>query len=172
LRAEAQYTMKRLSPAACFAAAVLSAGLLMAQPAPSAGQNRMANRLDKIADLLNLTGDQRTQVQNILQNAHTQAQALAPQMKSNRQALETLIKSSAGAPDFEGKLQSLANQESSLMSQMIVIHGKAMAQVWALLTPDQQQKAGDLFALLRPGFGMGGGMGRMQGMHGGMGPRQ
>lgn len=160
--------MKRI-----LAAGVLAAGLMMAQTAapPAAGRNWMAHRLDKVADLLSLTADQKTQIQSILQNAHTQAQALRPQLQSNRQAFEALIKTSATAPDFDSKLQALANQQSSLTSQMMVLHGKAIAQVWALLTPDQQQKAGDLFALLRPSFGMRGGMG-MGHTHGAMGPRQ
>ncbi len=138
---------------------MVSAGLLLAQGAgttpPTPGQ-RAQNRFNRIADLLNLTADQRTQIQTIMQGTRTQAQALRPQMQGNRQDLMTLIKSGSSGADFDSKLQALANTQGSLMSQMTVIHAKAMAQVWALLTPDQQQKAGDLFGLMHGGFGMGG----------------
>ncbi len=161
------------------AAAVLSAGLLLAQGpgtgAATPGQNWRQQHFSRIADLLNLTPDQKTQVQTIFQAAQSQSQTLQPQLRSNRQALIALIKSGATGADFDSKLQPLVNTQSSLMSQMIAIHAKAASQVWALLTPDQQQKAGDLLALMG-GMGMGGGMGHRMGMgmHGGPhgGPNQ
>lgn len=127
----------------------------------------MAQRMDKLATLLNLTADQKTQISGILQISFTQAQPLMSEMRQNHQAIEQLVKSGTSA-NFDQQIQTLANTQGTLTAQMSVIHAKAMAQVWGLLTPDQQQKASQLNEL----FGMGGGMGgRMQGqgMHRGAG---
>jgi len=151
------------------ATALAAAGLLLAQGTgtpPKGPGARLANRLDKLATELNLTPDQKTQVSTIVQNAFSQAKPLFSQMRQNHQAIEQLVKGGTTA-NFDQQLQTLANAQGALTAQMSVIHAKAMAQVWALLTPDQQQKAGQLHGL----FGMGPGMGgRMQGWrmrHGG-----
>jgi Spy/CpxP family protein refolding chaperone len=127
--------------------------------------------MDRIATLLSLTSDQKTQISGILQNAFTQTQPLFSQMRQNHQAIEQLVKSGTSA-NFDQQIQTLANTQGTLTAQMSVIHAKAMAQAWGLLTPDQQQEAAQLHELLGMGPGMGGGMGgRMQGqgMHHGAG---
>jgi Spy/CpxP family protein refolding chaperone len=156
------------------ATALAACGLLLAQgsttptatpaPAPGAG---MAGHLDKLAALLNLTDDQKTQVKTIFQTSLDQAKPLFTQMRDNRKAIETLVKSGT-TENFDQQLQALANTQAGLTSQMTVIYAKGMAQVWNLLTADQRQKADQLHQLLRPGFpGMlGGGPGmRGQRMH-------
>jgi Spy/CpxP family protein refolding chaperone len=166
------------------AAMTLSAGLIFAQgtttpapgtAAPGPGQ-WLTHRLDRIGVVLNLTDDQKAQIKTIAENALTQAQALFPQMQQNRQAIQQLIQSGTTGTAFDTQLQGLANTQASLVSQLTVIHAKAMAQAWALLTPDQQQKAGQLIGMFGPhmrghmgmgGMGMGMGMGarRGPGMH-------
>lgn len=150
------------------AIAMTMTGLLLAQNsgnppstgAPGAGPgNWMANRLDKLATLLNLTPDQKTQVSGILQNSFNEAKPLMSQMRGNRQSIEQLVKS-GNTTDFDQQLQALANTQGSLTSQLTVIHAKAMAQVWNLLNPDQRQKADQLHQLMGPGM-MGPGMGMM-----------
>lgn len=155
------------------ATAIAAVGLMLAQSAGTPGTGTpgagLAHRMDKIATLLNLTPDQKTQISGILQNAFTQAQPLFSQMRQNHQAIEQLVKGGTNA-NFDQQVQTLANTQGTLTAQMSVIHAKAMAQVWGLLTPDQQQKAAQLHELLGMGPGMGGGMGgRMQGMHRGAG---
>jgi Spy/CpxP family protein refolding chaperone len=145
-----------------------AAGLLLAQGTgtpPGTGRGAgLANRLDRIATQLSLTPDQKTQVSSIAQNAFSQAQPLVRQMRQNHQAIEQLVKGGTTA-NFDQQLQTLANSQGSLTAQLSVIRAKALAQAWALLTPDQQQKAGQLHDLFGMEPGMGGGMGpRMQGM--------
>lgn len=145
------------------ATTLAAAGLLLAQGTgnqhntgtPGEG---LANRLDKIATQLSLTPDQKTQVSSIAQNAFSQAQPLFSQMRQNHQAIEQLVKGGTTA-NFDQQLQVLANTQGSLTAQMSVIHAKAMAQAWNLLTPDQQQKARQLHELFGMGPGMDGGMG-------------
>jgi Spy/CpxP family protein refolding chaperone len=141
------------------ATAAAAVGLLLAQNAgspPGAGGpgGGWANRLDRIATALNLTPDQKTQVSGILQNSLSQAQPLMTQLRNNHQAVQQLVKGGA-AENFDQQLQTLANTQGSLVSQLAVIHGKAMAQVWNLLTPDQRQKADQLHELMMPGGGPG-----------------
>lgn len=140
--------------------AVAAAGLLAAQatsPAPGrSGPGRRANRLDRLATILNLTPDQKTQIGSILESSSAQARPLMSQMRTNREAIEQLVKSGT-AENFDSQLQQLANQQGSLTSQLCVIHGKAMSQVWNLLNPDQRTKAEQLHELMGPGM-MGGGM--------------
>jgi Spy/CpxP family protein refolding chaperone len=164
-----QFVIRNRSLIRYAAVALTMTGLLLAQNpgnppgtgAPGAG-NRMANRLDKLAALLNLTPGQKTQVGGILQNSFDQAKPLMGQMRDNRQAIEQLVKSGT-TENFDQQLQTLANTQASLTSQLTVIHAKAMAQAWNLLTPDQRQKADQLHELMGPGMGM---MGRGPGMRG------
>lgn len=143
--------------------AMTMTGLLLAQtpnnPPSTGAPNRMANRLDKLATLLNLTPDQKTQIGGILQNSFTEAKPLMTQMRDNRQAIEQLVKS-GNAANFDQQIQPLANTQASLTSQLTVIHAKAMAQVWNLLNADQRTKADQLHQLMGPGM-MGPGMGMM-----------
>lgn len=145
---------------------VIAAGLALAQGTGGAGPTKAPGQgaqrhLDRLAVVLGLTDAQKAQVQTIFDSTGAQAKALLPQMKQNRQAIEQLVKS-GNTQDFDQQLQALANTQGSLTSQMAVLHAKAMAQVWNLLTPDQRTKAEQLHELLGPGFG---GMGP-----GGMGP--
>jgi Spy/CpxP family protein refolding chaperone len=151
------------------ATAAAAVGLLLAQdagslPGPGGPGGGGAGRLDRIAAVLNLTPDQKTQVGGILKNSFTQTQPLMTRMKDNHLALQQLVKGGATG-DFDQQLQTLANTQGSLTSQLAVIHGKAMAQVWSLLTPDQRQKADQLHELMMPGGGPGmmGGGPRMRG---------
>ncbi len=152
------------------AAAVLSAGLIMAQgpaqgQAPAGQGQRFQQRFQKIATLLNLTSDQQTQIESILQQSFTSAQPLMQEMRTNRQAIEQLVKSGTAGADFDKQIQPLASTQANVVSQLTVLHAKAFAQVWNLLTPDQRTKAEDLRGLM-PGFGMGGGpRGMGMGMH-------
>jgi Spy/CpxP family protein refolding chaperone len=138
----------------CTAAALLlTAGLVFTQATSAGPGAKLADHLNRIAVILNLTDAQKTQVQAIFENALTQSTVLFPQMRQNRQAIEQLVKSGATGAAFDTQLQTLANTQASLTSQTTVIYAKALAQVWNLLTPDQQAKAAQLHDLLRPGMG-------------------
>jgi Spy/CpxP family protein refolding chaperone len=134
------------------AAVLLSVGMMFAQAAPAGPAAKFANHLDRIAVILSLNDDQKTQVKTIFENSLTQAKTLFPQMQQNRQALEQLVKTGPTGAAFDTQLQTLANTQASLTSQLTIIHVKAMSQVWNLLNPDQQQKAAQLLELLGPGL--------------------
>jgi Spy/CpxP family protein refolding chaperone len=134
--------MKNNTNAIRFAgAAVLAAGMLMAQatapPATAGVPAWLQNKIDRAAIVLDFTPQQKTQVQNIASAAMAQAQPIVQQLKANRASMRQLITSAAPAT----QIQSLAAQQGTLIGQLIGIRSTAMAQVWSLLTPAQQQKA-------------------------------
>jgi protein CpxP len=139
------------------AAAVLTLGLAAAQTTTAPG---WTGRFDRIATFLNLTDAQRAQAKTIVQSSLDQAKPLVQSMRDNRTAVEQLIKTGTpNTPQFDQQAQQLANTQANLVSQLSVIHMKGLAQLYALLTPDQKQKAEQLHDLLMPGGGMMGPLG-------------
>jgi len=142
------------------AAALVAAGLALAQQTPPAP----ASRAIRMGVALGLSAEQRTQVQAILENQSSQLQPLLPQQRQNRRAIEDLVESGASGQAFDAQIQRLAAAEGSLISQMTVIRAKSAGLIWALLTPDQRQRAARIPGLLMPDAleGTGGGV---SGMH-------
>lgn len=135
------------------AGGALAAGLMLAQtttpapaPTPQPGQGRRGMRMnrqqrfERMATYLNLTADQRQQAQAIRDQARTAAQPVVAQLRAGRQQLAGAVKS--GKSDAE--IDRLATQQGVLQGQLIAIRTKAMEKGYALLTPDQKQKADQL----------------------------
>jgi len=125
---------------------------MAADPAQRAA--RQQKMQDFLATALNLTDDQKAQAQQIAADAQAQMKVLAPQMRDVRLAVSNAIKS--GADD--ATLSSLAAQEGDLAGKAAAIRIKAMAKFYALLTPDQRDKADKMRGQLQGMFG--GPMGR------------
>ncbi|MGD0199161.1 MAG: Spy/CpxP family protein refolding chaperone [Bryobacteraceae bacterium] len=137
-------------------------------PGPRA---RAAHHFERLAAVLNLTEDQKTQIRSIIRQSAEQAKPVRVQVRDNHKAIEQLVHSATAGPDFDKQLQDLANAQGSLTAQLAVIHAKAQSQIWALLTTEQRQKAEIVRQLLGPGpDGLmwggpgGGGVGRGMGM--------
>ncbi|MGD0014774.1 MAG: Spy/CpxP family protein refolding chaperone [Bryobacteraceae bacterium] len=180
--------MKNCNLLRCAGGALILTGLMFAQAPPPAGppgggpgmpgpRARAAHRFERLAAVLNLTEDQKTQIRSIVRQSAEQAKPVHVQVRDNHKAIEQLVHSAAAGPDFDKQLQDLANTQGSLTAQLAVIHAKAQSQIWALLTPEQHQKAEIVRQLLGPGpdglmWGArgGGGAGRGMGMGRGMGP--
>ena len=132
------------------AGAALAAGMLLGQtpaPAPQPGQGPGARmmrnrpqRLARLANYLNLTPDQRDQAKAILEQAKAAAQPILAQVKAGREQLANAVKSGASDADID----RLSIQQGVLNGQLIAIRTKAMGKVYAILTPDQRQKADQL----------------------------
>ncbi len=120
------------------------AGGLMAQttaPAPSTPKNHAAavNRqgwmVRRLTNRLNLTADQQAQVKAIFADSRQQAKALAPQLRDERAALKAAVRSGS-----ESQIDQITAKNAQLNSQIEALHVKAMAKVYATLTPDQKAK--------------------------------
>jgi Spy/CpxP family protein refolding chaperone len=142
----------------------VSAGLLLAQPPAAArrgdagagaeARQRPHRGMVLIARMLDLTEEQKAQVQAIVKDARTQAAALAPQLKEQRQAIQDAVTSNPS----DSAIRNLADKQGDLISQLTVIRIKSMVKFFAILTPEQKEKAMDLRGKLEGLFG--GGRGR------------
>lgn len=131
------------------AAGALTAGLLVAQPrmgrrawrnsdgAPGA---RAGDRLERIAKRLNLTDEQKAQARAIAEDARTQVKALAPQLKDQREAVREAVQKNAD----DNTIRNLAAKQGDLHAQLAAIRIKSMAKFYAILTPEQKQKAAEM----------------------------
>lgn len=89
---------------------------------------------------LNLTTDQQTQIKSIMQAKKSKVQPLMQQMRQNRQAESANI---TGNFD-ENQARAFANKQSQIMSDLIVEQERSKSQIYAVLTPEQRQKAQQL----------------------------
>ena len=134
-----------LAPAAI---ALMMATALSAQP--PAGRRDPSQRLENmLTRALTLNATQQGQVHTILADAQVQSQGLRDQLKPLRSSLIGAIKANDNA-----QIESLQQQISPLQQQLDTIRSKAAAQIYAVLTPDQQAKVGNAIGMLMgSGFG-------------------
>jgi Spy/CpxP family protein refolding chaperone len=109
-------------------------------------------RVDRMNEDLKLNKNQQKQITAIYMEAQTTNQSVMGGMREANQALSAAIK--ANDPNA---MSQAANTIGTLTAQVTVNNAKAEAQVYALLTPDQQAKfqpgAGGMRGM---GMGMGG----------------
>jgi Spy/CpxP family protein refolding chaperone len=88
-----------------------------------------------LAKELSLTPDQQTKVRAIFADTHQRAEALQPKIREERDALKAAVK--AGN---DREIDRILQQNSQLNADFEAMHVKAMAKVYAMLTPDQKTK--------------------------------
>ena len=120
-------------------------------------QERMANRLDRMAIILDLTDQQKTQLTELADKQWQNHQAMRTEMQADRDA----IREYKFGKDFnEAEFRSMVQKHNEAKTNMMVEKAKLRQQMFAALTPEQQAKAEKLWDTR--GGGMFGG-----GMHGG-----
>ena len=82
-----------------------------------------------------MTPAQQAQAKSIFQEARQSGQPIRQQLKQTRQSLWAAVQANNTA-----QIQQLASTEGSEIGQLAAIRGTAMAKVYQILTPDQQQK--------------------------------
>lgn len=116
----------------------LAAGVVFAQAgggggaagrplAPGGLQQRVLRNLD-------LNAGQKAQAKTIMQQANAAARPVRTQLQDARKALEAAVRNDPN------QIQSLAAQAGQIQGQLLAIREQAMAQIYALLTPDQKTK--------------------------------
>ncbi len=145
------------------AAVWLVAVVAGAQPAgpPKGGPGGFM--LERATRVLNLTADQKTAFQKVLDQQKPQMDSLHQQMRDNHQKLEAAL--SAENPD-PATVGTLAIEGHKLMQQGKALHEQMAQALRALLTPDQQTKF-DALQSLRGAGPWGGGRGHWGGAPGG-----
>lgn len=89
---------------------------------------------------LNLTADQQAQIKGIMQAQRTKVQPLMQQLRQNEQAENATIN---GTFD-EAQARAFAGKQTQIMSDLIVEKERTKSQIYAVLTPEQRQKAQQL----------------------------
>jgi protein CpxP len=89
---------------------------------------------------LNLTEAQQTQIKSIMADGKTKMKPLLEQLRQNRQA-----ENSIGNGTFnETQARAFASKQAGIMTDLMVEKQRTRSQVFAVLTPEQQQKAQQL----------------------------
>ena len=84
---------------------------------------------------LSLTDAQQTQAKSIFGAARESAQPVRQQLQQTRQSLRAAVQTNNAS-----QIQQLSATEGGQMGQLAAIRSTAMAKVYQILTPDQQQK--------------------------------
>src|SRR5215831_4202002 len=96
--------------------------------------------LKRMTKQLNLTDAQQTQIKGIMAGEKTKIQPLMQQLRQNEQAEQASIN---GTFD-ENQARAFAGKQAQLTADLIVEKERMRSQVYAVLTPEQRQKAQQL----------------------------
>ena len=122
-------------------------------------EERMGQRMEMMDTILDLTEEQKGQLETLLNQQYQDKQELREKMQASREAMrEARNAETFNEADFRAK----AAVQAELKTDMMVEHAKLKQQIRALLTPEQQEKADTLGGLMG-GHGKGrhhGGYGR------------
>jgi Spy/CpxP family protein refolding chaperone len=90
---------------------------------------------------LNLTDEQREKVHAVMTSHQDEFKAVGERLRTAREELHAVVTS--GAAD-EAAIRAKAEAVGAVEADAAVLHAKVHAEVWALLTLEQQQKAKEL----------------------------
>lgn len=90
---------------------------------------------------LDLTNEQKAKVKEIMEASKANIQPLMQQMHDNHAKIARL---GVDGKFDQAQVETLANQQGSITSQMIVEKEKVKAQVFAILTDEQKAKAAEM----------------------------
>lgn len=139
-----QYKMNR-KLTCIVGAGVMAAGLLGAQvtqPQPSQrntasrGAKRGAHGMGRLAKVLDLTPDQRTQAKQIFASSAESNKAVATDLRQARKALADAAKNNAS----DAEIDRLSQDVGGLAARVTANRTKAFAKLYSILTPEQRQK--------------------------------
>jgi len=119
-------------------------GLVAVPEGGFAGRHRgtgPGNRIDRMAKKLNLTEAQKEQVKAILASEREKTEPLRQQLAENR---ENLRKAIHAQPFDEATVRALAAKQNDTRVELVVSRARARSQIYALLSPEQQESAGKL----------------------------
>jgi len=118
----------------------LAAGLAATASAQHRGMGFGRNNgwmLKHMVKQLNLTEAQQTQIKGIMASEKTKIKPMMQQLRQNQQAEDANMNGSFD----ENQARAFANKQAQLMTDLIVEKERMRSQVYAVLTPEQRQKA-------------------------------
>ncbi len=104
---------------------------------PGMGMGRHGGMLRHMTRELNLTEAQQAQVKSIMQAERAKVQPIMQQLRQNEQAENAGINGNFD----EAQARTFANKQAQLMTDMIVEKRRTKSQIYAVLTPEQREKA-------------------------------
>lgn len=108
-------------------------------------EDRMEHKLEMMSTVLDLTAEQQTQIEALLNRQYQDNKTLREQMQSSREEMH----SARNAETFnEADFRVKAAKQAELKTEMMVAHAKLKQQIYALLTPEQQEKADTLGGMM------------------------
>ena len=118
----------------------LAAGLATSALAQRPGFGHHGGWMRHMAKQLNLTDAQQTQIKGIMATEKTKIKPLMQQMRQNQQAQDANINGSFD----ENQARAFAGKQAQIMTDLIVEKQRMRSEVYAVLTPEQRQKAQQL----------------------------
>jgi protein CpxP len=103
----------------------------------------------RIAEKLNLTDEQKTQVKTILEDSKTRVKPLLETMRESRRQAENL---GTDGTFNEEQVNQIAASQSVTLKQLFIEQEKTKAQIFAVLTPEQRAEAVKMKAEFKDGF--------------------
>jgi Spy/CpxP family protein refolding chaperone len=107
---------------------------------------------ERMARALDLTAEQKTQIRTVLDAEREKTAPLRQQLAETRDRMRRLVET---VPYDEAAVRNLASSQEKTRVELIVSRTHALNRVYALLTPEQQEKARQFrpFGEGRPGRG-------------------
>jgi len=103
------------------------------------GKGRHAgHRLEMMAEVLDLTDEQRTQIEKIVAAEREAVKPLVRQLREKHKELRAVTK---GAAFDEAAVRGLAAGQAGIFTELIVAKARVKSKIFAVLTPEQQAKA-------------------------------
>jgi len=96
--------------------------------------------LKRMTKQLNLTEAQQTQIKGIMAGGKTRTMPLMQQLRKNEQAENANINGTF----IEAEARTFASKQAQITTDLIVEKQRTKAQIYAVLTPEQRQKAQQL----------------------------
>jgi protein CpxP len=101
---------------------------------------RHGGMLKRMTRELNLTDAQQAQIKSIMTAEKTKIQPLRQQLRQNQQAENASINGTFN----QAQATAFAGKQSQIMNDLIVEKERAKSQIYAVLTPEQREKAQQL----------------------------
>jgi len=99
------------------------------------------HHMQRMADDLNLSDEQRQQLRDIHRSNRAEGKRIHDAMQVNRKALHEL---DPGDANYTAQVVKLAKEQGKLVKRMIIHRSKERAQIYAILTPAQRERAAEL----------------------------
>jgi len=103
----------------------------------------------RLAEKLNLSDEQKTQVKAILEDSKTRIKPLMESMRENHKQAENL---GTDGVFNEEQVNRIANSQSETMKQLFIEKEKTKAQIFAVLTAEQRTEAAKMKEQFKENF--------------------